>query len=194
VPLQRGFGIEVGERVAKILSGNGVRFVGPATVSAVDDSGVVLSTGEAIEGELVVAATGVTPDITLASAAGLATQDGRIVVDEHMHTSALNVYAAGDVTLAHNVTAGHRVVAEHWRDAAQQGLVAGLTAAGVSASWDKVPEFTCTIGESTLKYRGWGTDYDDAQLVEHRNGFTASYESGGEVVGRLTCATTSPGA
>lgn len=45
VPLQRRLGIEVGERVAKILSGNGVRFVGPATVSAVDDFGVVLSTG-----------------------------------------------------------------------------------------------------------------------------------------------------
>jgi Pyridine nucleotide-disulphide oxidoreductase len=40
------------------------------------------------------AATGVRPDIKLATDAGLATQDGRIVVDEHMHTSALNVYAA----------------------------------------------------------------------------------------------------
>jgi 3-phenylpropionate/trans-cinnamate dioxygenase ferredoxin reductase component len=57
-----------------------------------------------------------------------------------------------------------------------------------------VSEFTCTIGESTLKYRGWGTDYDHAQLLEHRNGFTVSYEAGGELVGRLTCATTSPGA
>jgi 3-phenylpropionate/trans-cinnamate dioxygenase ferredoxin reductase component len=99
-----------------------------------------------------------------------------------------------DVALAHNVTAGRRVIAEHWRDAAQQGLVAGLTAAGVSASWNKVPEFTCTIGESILKYRGWGTDYDHAQLFEHRNGFTVSCESGGEPVGRFACATTIPGA
>ena len=84
-------------------------------------------------------------------------RDGRIVVDEHMHTSARNVYAAGDVALAHNVTAGRRIRAEHWRDAAQQGLVAGLTAAGFAAAWDKVPGFSCTIGESVLKYRGWGT-------------------------------------
>jgi NADPH-dependent 2,4-dienoyl-CoA reductase/sulfur reductase-like enzyme len=53
----------------------------------------------------------------------------------------LNVYAAGDVALAYNVTAGRRIPAEHWRDAAQQGLVAGLSAAGHDAAWNKVPEF-----------------------------------------------------
>src|SRR3954470_21879204 len=51
-----------------------------------------------------------------------------------MHTSALNVYAAGDVALAYNVTAGRRIPAEHWRDAAQQGLVAGLSTAGHPAA------------------------------------------------------------
>jgi len=34
---------------------------------------------------------------------------------------------------------------------AQQGLVAGLSAAGHGAAWNKVPEFSCTVGESTLK-------------------------------------------
>ena len=84
---------------------------------------------QTVEADLVVAATGVRPDIRLAAAAGLKTHDGRIVVDEHMRTSVRNIYAAGDITLAHNVTAGRRIP-EHWRDAAQQGLVAGLTAAG----------------------------------------------------------------
>jgi 3-phenylpropionate/trans-cinnamate dioxygenase ferredoxin reductase subunit len=62
-----------------------------------------------------------------------------------------------------------------------------------------VPEFSCTIGESTLKYRAWGTGYDHSRLVDHHNGFTVYYESGGELVGVLTlnadddyrCATTS---
>ena len=186
VPLQRRFGEEVGERVAKILFDNGVRFLGSTAVTAIDDTRVRLDTGATLDGDLVVSATGVRPDPHLAEAAGLDTHDGRIVVDEHMHTSALNVYAAGDVALAYNVTAGRRIRAEHWRDAAQQGLVAGLSAAGHLAAWDKVPGFSCTIGESTLKYRGWGTGYEHSRLIEHRNGFTVWYESGAEVIGALS--------
>jgi NADPH-dependent 2,4-dienoyl-CoA reductase/sulfur reductase-like enzyme len=186
VPLQRRFGDEVGERVAKILSDNGVRFLGSTAVTAIDDTRVRLDTGATIDGDLVVSATGVRPDPHLAEAAGLDTHDDRIVVDEHMHTSALNVYAAGDVALAYNVTAGRRIRAEHWRDAAQQGLVAGLSAAGHFAAWDRVPEFSCTIGESTLKYCGWGTGYEHSRLIDHRNGFTVWYEFGGEVIGALS--------
>nr|WP_192722227.1 FAD/NAD(P)-binding oxidoreductase [Mycobacterium sp. OAS707] len=186
VPLQRRFGDEVGERVAKILLDNGVRFIGSTAVTAIDDTHVHLDTGASIDGDVVVSATGVRPDAHLAVDAGLDTCDGRIVVNEHMHTSARNVYAAGDVALAYNVTAGRRIRAEHWRDAAQQGRIAGLTAAGQPASWRKIPEFSCLIGESTLKYRGWGIDYDNTRLVDHRDGFTVYYESEGDVVGVLT--------
>jgi NADPH-dependent 2,4-dienoyl-CoA reductase/sulfur reductase-like enzyme len=147
---------------------------------------VHLDTGGTLHGDVVVSATGVRPDPHLAEAVGLETEDGRIVVDEHMHTSALNVYAAGDVALAYNVTARRRIRAEHWRDAAQQGLIAGLSAAGHAAAWDKVPGFSCTVGGSTLKYCGWGTGYEHSRLVDHRNGFTVWYESGGEVVGMLS--------
>jgi NADPH-dependent 2,4-dienoyl-CoA reductase/sulfur reductase-like enzyme len=185
VPLQRRFGDQVGERVAKILSDNGVRFLGSAIVTDIDDTHVHLDTGATVDGDVVVSATGVRPDPHLAAMAGLDTRDDRIVVDEHMHTSAHNVYAAGDVALAFNVTAGRHIPAEHWRDAAQQGLVAGLSAAGQPAAWDKVPEFSCTIGESILKYRGWG-DYERSRLVEHRNGFIVWYESGDRVVGALS--------
>jgi 3-phenylpropionate/trans-cinnamate dioxygenase ferredoxin reductase component len=186
VPLQRRFGVEAGDRVAKILSDNGVRFLGSTTVTDIDNTHVHLDTGAVLEGDVVVSATGVRPDPHLAEAAGLDTYDGRIVVNEHMHTSAMNVYAAGDVALAYNVTAGRRIRAEHWRDAAQQGLIAGLSAAGHSAVWDNVPGFSCTIGESTLKYRGWGLGYEHSRLVDHHNGFTVYYESCGDLVGVLT--------
>src|SRR3954468_22942780 len=137
---------------------------------AIDETTVHLDTGATVEGDVVVSATGVRPDPHLAAQAGLETQDDRIVVNERMHTSARNVYAAGDVALAYNVTAGRRIRAEHWRDAAQQGLVAGLSAAGYEAAWDKVPGFSCTIGESTLKYCG---DYRLAdQLVRSHTPMT----------------------
>jgi 3-phenylpropionate/trans-cinnamate dioxygenase ferredoxin reductase component len=141
VPLQQRFGDRVGERVAKILSDNGVRFLGSTTVTAIDDARVHLDTGATLD---------------------------------------------GDVALAYNVTAGRRIRAEHWRDAAQQGLIAGLSAAGHAAAWDKVPGFFCTIGESTLKYCGWGIGYEHTRLVEHHNGFTVWYEASGEVVGVLS--------
>ncbi|GJF08045.1 pyridine nucleotide-disulfide oxidoreductase [Mycolicibacterium cyprinidarum] len=191
VPLQRRFGIDVGERVVKMLSDVGVRFIGASTVAAVDDGGVVLATGETVDGDVVVAATGVRPDIRLAIAAGLTTRDGRVVVDEHMHTSARNIFAAGDITLARNVVAGGRVICEHWRDAAQQGLIAGLTAAGYPAVWDMVSGFTCTIGKFTMRYRGWSAPHDSCTLVERRSGFSVDYEADGSVVGTLT-ATASP--
>jgi 3-phenylpropionate/trans-cinnamate dioxygenase ferredoxin reductase subunit len=186
VRLYRRFGFEAGERVAKILSDNDVRFIGGTSVVEIDDTRVLFDDDTAIDADIVVAATGVRPDIRLAEAAGLDTCDGRIVVDEHMHASARNVYAAGDVALAHNVTAGRRIRAEHWRDAAHEGFVAGLTAAGYPASWGQVPGFACTIGESVLKYRGWGTGCGHSRLVDHHNGFTVTYEAGGDVVGVLT--------
>ena len=42
VPLLRRFGVDAGERVAKILSDNGVRFIGSAEVAEIDDRGVTL--------------------------------------------------------------------------------------------------------------------------------------------------------
>ncbi|RDH76970.1 NAD(P)/FAD-dependent oxidoreductase [Mycolicibacterium moriokaense] len=186
VPVQRRFGLEAGERVAKMLSDCGVRFVGGARVAAVDDREVILDGGGAVEAELVVSATGVRPDSRLAAAAGLRTDGGRIVVDERMHTSALNVYAAGDVALAYNTTAGRRIPSEHWHDATEQGRVAGAAAAGYPAGWDSVPEFCCAIGKYELTYRGWGAQFDTSGLTENRDGFTVTYETGGHVVGVLS--------
>ncbi|WP_159235555.1 NAD(P)/FAD-dependent oxidoreductase [Mycolicibacterium vanbaalenii] len=191
VPLERRFGVDVGERVVKMLSDAGVRFIGSSTVAAVEHTGVVLTTGETVDGDVVVGATGVRPDIRLAAAAGLVTEGGHVVVDEHMRTSARNVYAAGDITLARNVTAGRRVVSEHWRDAAQQGLVAGLTAAGYPASWDMISGFSCEIGKFTLEYRGWSSPDASCRLVDRRDGFSATYHSDGRAVGTLE-ATASP--
>ena len=121
-----------------MLYDSGVRFIGSTTVTAVEDGEVTLDTGAAVEAELVVSATGVRPDSRLATAAGLDTENGRIVVDERMHTSAVNEAAAGDVALAYNVTAGRRIPSEHWRDATEQGRIAGFGAAGYTAAWTDV--------------------------------------------------------
>ena len=49
-----------------------------------------------------------------------------------------------------------------------------------------MPGFSCKIGDSVLKYRGWGTGYDDCRFVDHHNGFTVWYQTDGDIVGVLT--------
>ena len=54
-----------------------------------------------------------------------------------------------------------------------------------------VPEYSCFIGNYTLRYRGWGTDFEAACLEDNRDGFTVTYRSDKRVVGVLT-ATANP--
>jgi len=59
-------------------------------------AGVLLKDGRLAQGEFVLFSTGVRPNVTVAREAGIATGRG-VQVDDSMQTSALDVYAAGDV-------------------------------------------------------------------------------------------------
>lgn len=179
-------GPEAAERLVDLLSQVGVRFVGGVAVEAID-WGVRLDNGVTINTDLVLAATGVRPQSSLAEAAGLTVSQSRIVVGPDMATSADDVYAAGDVALAFNAAAGRHLAVEHWQDAVDQGAIAGAGAAGRSAKWDAVPGFWTTIGHSTLKYHAWGDGYQHSRLLDRKNGFTVWYEADGAAVGVLTC-------
>lgn len=186
VPQAKRLGEDVGARILRLLGGAGVRYVGSASVSSVGDAAVHLDNGASLEGDLLLAATGIQPQSALASAAGVKTTDGRVAVDAGMRTSAENVYAAGDVATAYNITAGRPLAVEHWQDATDQGEIAGAVAAGGNDEWDGVPGFWTTIGDATLKYHAWGDGFDRAHLVDHDHGFTVWYEADGVTVGVLT--------
>lgn len=66
---------------------------------------VRLKDGREFPADMVVCSTGIRPDVTLARQAGLAVNQG-VVVDEHLQTSAPDVYAAGDVAEANGVVYG----------------------------------------------------------------------------------------
>ena len=125
--------------------------------------GVALQLGDAVEEipamselELVLMAAGVRPRADLAIAAGLDTEQGRVVTDERMRTSADGVYAAGDVALARNATADRRLPVEHWGEALDQGEAAGRNAAGEQMAWTAAPGFWSTIGGQGAQVRGLG--------------------------------------
>lgn len=186
VPQGKRLGDDAGQRIVGLLREVGVRFTGSVSVTSLGDGAVRLDNGVTIDCDLVIAATGVTPQSALADAAGIDTSEGRIVVDAQMRTSVENIFAAGDVALAYNSLAGRPVAVEHWQDAIDQGEIAGAGAAGHAREWDAVPGFWTTIGESTLKYHAWGDGFDRARLVEHDDGFTVWYEADGATVGVLT--------
>lgn len=186
LPQEKRLGAEAAERLRALVTASGARHVGGVRVEEITEAGVRLDNGVTIDCDLVLAATGVTPQSRIAAEAGLTVRDSRIVVGSDMATSAPGVYAAGDVALAHHEVAGRHLPIEHWQDATEQGAVAGARAAGRPAKWDAVPGFWTTIGDATLKYHAWGDGYERSRLLERGDGFTVWYDSGNAVVGVLT--------
>lgn len=83
-----------------------------------------------IKCELVVMATGITPNKELAEQAGLDTDRG-ILVDEFLLTSDADIFAAGDVIEIQDVSTGKRVPSATWFNAVLQGKFAAYNMAGL---------------------------------------------------------------
>ncbi len=187
VPHMARLGEDVGKRISNWLVELGVRLQLGAGVDSLDGGLVRVPGNPPVEADVVLMASGVRPRGKLGEDAGLETEKGRVLTDEHMRASADGVFAVGDIALATNAAAGRRLTVEHWGEALNHGKAAGLTAAGKDGVWDAAPGFFSTIGEKTIKYVAWGDGYDDSRFVEHPGGaFTAYYTRDGKVVGVLT--------
>lgn len=177
----------VGERIEAWLRGCGVDVVTGERLELISETAVMTDSGTEITADLVLLATGVRPCADLAEGSDLEIERGRVRVDAAMRTSADNIYAVGDVALAHNTSAGRRISVEHWGDAMTMGEIAGAGCAGRAAEWSQAPGFWSTIGDRTLKYSAWGDGFDESRVVEHDDGgFTVWYGNDGHVAGVLT--------
>ena len=119
---------EMASLVAREMISHGVDLHLGARASSISPTQVSLSNGTELEGELVILAIGVRPDVTLARSAGLevGSRNG-IAVDDFNRTSDPNIYAIGDaaektdsldgsatlVPLANIANRHGRVVADH---------------------------------------------------------------------------------
>jgi NAD(P)H-nitrite reductase large subunit len=92
-------------------------------------AGVRLDSGELLTADLYVAATGVKPNIGLLDGSGIAASWG-IVVDDHLRTSAPDVWAAGDVVEAPDRRTGQPYVHAIFPNAVDQARVAAANIAG----------------------------------------------------------------
>jgi 3-phenylpropionate/trans-cinnamate dioxygenase ferredoxin reductase component len=95
-------------------------------------TGVILSDGSRIDADLVVVGVGVTPNIKLAAEAGLDVGDG-VIVDEHLRTSDVDIFAAGDIASAYNPRLDRHIRVEHWANARRQGATAAKAMLGHDA-------------------------------------------------------------
>lgn len=87
-----------------------------------------------------VAGLGIHPNVELAEQAGLDVDNG-IVVDEHLQTSAPDIYAAGDVANFFNPALGERLRIEHEDNANKMGRRAGRIMTGSDKPYDYLPFF-----------------------------------------------------
>ena len=95
----------------------------------------LLRDGERVECDLVVFAIGVRPNTRLVPEEAGIRVDRGVVVDEHMRTTAAEVYAAGDCAEAHDMLLGIRRPIAIWPNAYRQGHVAGCNMAGVDKEY-----------------------------------------------------------
>ena len=122
---------QLGQQAALILQKEieklGINVIVPAKVKQITGSETVeaveLDDGSLIPADLVLISAGVRPNLGLAKQTGLAVNRG-VVVDQHMQTSAPEIFAAGDVSEFEGICYGL------WITAKKQGEVAGRNAVG----------------------------------------------------------------
>ena len=98
-------------------------------------SGVRLESGETLAADILIAATGVRPNLDYLQGSGIAHNWG-ISVDVHLQTSAPDVYAAGDVVEAPDRLTGEPYVHAIFPNAVAQGRVAGLNMLGFDVPYE----------------------------------------------------------
>jgi 3-phenylpropionate/trans-cinnamate dioxygenase ferredoxin reductase subunit len=120
---------------------------------------VVCADGTRHAADLVIVGVGAVATTELASAAGLACDNG-IVVDEYCRTSDAAIYAAGDCTNHPSLRFGRRVRLESVDNAFEQAKTAALNLLGRPAAHDRVPWFWSDQFEDKLLIVGLSQDYD----------------------------------
>lgn len=91
--------------------------------------------GEVLQADILIAATGVRPNLDFLAGSGLAHGWG-LTVDDHLRCSAQDIYAAGDVVETRDRQTGETAVHAIFPNAVEQGRVVGLNLADIDAVYE----------------------------------------------------------
>jgi 3-phenylpropionate/trans-cinnamate dioxygenase ferredoxin reductase subunit len=196
-PMERAFGIQVGEWVRSVLSAHGVTVIGDAEVERFEGDGdrvarVVLAGGRTLDAELVVAGVGVTPDVMLARKAGLEIGErGGVRADAQLRAhGAEGLYVAGDIAEYDSPVHGGAIIrVEHEEHAAAQGRTVARNMLGAGVDHTEVPYFFSDLADwASFEYVGpalaWDEEVVEGDMAEGE--FTVWYVAGGKVAAMLS--------
>jgi NADPH-dependent 2,4-dienoyl-CoA reductase/sulfur reductase-like enzyme len=177
----RVLGPELGELYAGLHQERGVRLRRRAEIARLlgqdgQVTGVELADGTRIDASFVVVGIGVTPNVGLARAAGLALRGadlgGGVAVDGTLRTSHPDVFAAGDIASVPSPRYGRPLRVEHWAAALDQGRHAGRAMLDVEEPYDLLPYFFSDQFDVGMEYKGYVDGYDEVVV----SGSTADRE------------------
>ena len=186
-PLERVLGPELGDFVRTLHEEHGVHFHLGHTLKAIEESFVVLDDGSRMPADLVVFGVGVRPSLALAEQAGLLVDRG-VVVNQHLETSAPDVYAAGDIARWVDPGTGRSVRIEHWVVAERQGQTAARNMLGRREPFKAVPFFWSQHYDVSINYVGHAESWDridTAGSIAERSCLLA-FRSGGRIAAVAT--------
>ncbi|MBL0141149.1 MAG: NAD(P)/FAD-dependent oxidoreductase [Betaproteobacteria bacterium] len=116
--------------------GKGINVITKARVTSIAQRGAALTatldSGQKIEADLLISATGVTPNTEFLAGSGVDCEQG-VLVDEHMQSSVAGIYAAGDVARAPEFDTGRKIAYAIQPTAADQARIAAHNMAGRDA-------------------------------------------------------------
>jgi NADPH-dependent 2,4-dienoyl-CoA reductase/sulfur reductase-like enzyme/nitrite reductase/ring-hydroxylating ferredoxin subunit len=171
IPLANVVGDEVGAFLKSVHEKNGVLFRLGQSVSRIEKDEVILSGGDRVPADVVLVATGIAPNISLASKAGINCDKG-ILVNEYLRTSEEDIFSAGDIAENPDFYSEHRLRVEHWVVAQRQGQTAALNMLGQVKRFASIPFFWSQQFDINMRYIGHAKAPSRTELVgdlEDRN-------------------------
>jgi 3-phenylpropionate/trans-cinnamate dioxygenase ferredoxin reductase subunit len=167
VVLERGFGEQAGRFFQNRLEEHGVKVFGGEELDRFEGADgrvteVITKSGRKLDADVVVMGTGVSPDVTLARAAGIELGDsGGVRADARLQSSVPGIYVAGDIAEYESVVHGRRLRVEHWDVAFNQGKTAALNMLGREQPHDTIPYFFSDLSDwASLEYVGPASEWD----------------------------------
>jgi 3-phenylpropionate/trans-cinnamate dioxygenase ferredoxin reductase component len=168
--LERGFGARVGRFFQDLLESHGIVVHGADQLERFEGADgedrvakVVTGNGLELAADAVVIGVGVSPDVQLASKAGLEIGElGGVRCSSHLESSVPGVFAAGDICEYDSPIHGARLRLEHWDVAFNHGKTAALNMLGRDIPHEVVPYFYSVLGDwGELEYVGPAYAWDE---------------------------------